>query len=158
MQGSSAWLRFHDDPVHLGPCLNVARVPYSGRVFESLSGEDPYLGATLVRPAVRAIQHHGVIATAKHFALNDQELDRGTVSAVADERTRFEMHYPPFAAAVDAGVGAFMCSYNKLSIDGGKHTWACENPKLLKTDLRERLGFKGFIMSDWAATHSVAHK
>ena len=142
--------------VALGPCLNVARVPYSGRVFESLSGEDPYLGATLVRPAVRAIQHHGVIATAKHFALNDQELDRGTVSAVADERTRFEMHYPPFAAAVDAGVGAFMCSYNKLSIDGGKHTWACENPKLLKTDLRERLGFKGFIMSDWAATHSVA--
>ena len=140
----------------LGPGLNVARVPLSGRVFESLSGEDPYLGAELAGPAVAGIQRHGVIATAKHFALNDQELDRGTVSAVADERTRFEMHYPPFEAAVKAGVGAVMCAYNKLSIDSGAHTWACENPELLRRDLKTRMGFKGFVVSDWEATHSLA--
>ena len=142
--------------VALGPGFNVARVPLSGRIFESLSGEDPYLGAELAGPAVAGIQRHGVIATAKHFALNDQELDRGTVSAVADERTRFEMHYPPFEAAVKAGVGAVMCAYNKLSIDGGPHTWACENPALLRRDLKDRMGFKGFVVSDWEATHSLA--
>jgi len=142
--------------VALGPGLNVARVPLTGRIFESLSGEDPYLGAALVGPAVAGIQQHGVIATVKHFALNDQELDRGTVSAVADERTRFEMHYPPFEAAVRAGVGAVMCAYSKLSIDGGAHTWACENAALLRRDLKGRMGFKGFVVSDWEATHSLA--
>ena len=73
------------------------------------------------------------------------------MSANLDERTRFEMYYPPFEGAIEAGVGSVMCSYNKLN-----DTYSCENNSTLNTDLRERLGFKGYVMSDWGATHSVS--
>merc|ERR1719377_430782 len=82
--------------VQLGPGLCVARVPRNGRNFEYLSGEDPFLGAQLVQPAIRGIQSKKVVANAKHYILNNQETQRGSVSAEADERTRFEMYYPPF--------------------------------------------------------------
>ena len=74
-----------------------------------------------------------------------------TVDAIVDERTRFEMYYPPFAAAVEAGVGSVMCSYNKVN-----GAWSCENPSTLGTDLKHRLGFGGWVMSDWGATHSAS--
>jgi beta-glucosidase len=61
------------------------------------------------------------------------------------------MYYPPFEGAIEAGVGSFMCSYNLVN---GEH--ACQNNSTLNTDLRERLGFKGYVMSDWGATHAVA--
>ena len=73
------------------------------------------------------------------------------MSANLDERTRFEMYYPPFEGAIEAGVGSVMCSYNKLN-----DTYSCENNSTLNTDLRDRLGFKGYVMSDWGATHSVS--
>ncbi len=97
--------------VQLGPGVNVARVPRNGRNFEYLSGEDPFLGYTLVQPAVQGIQSQGVIANAKHYVLNNQETNRVSVSDNADERTRFEMYYLPFLGAVEAGVGSFMVAF-----------------------------------------------
>ena len=83
----------------------MARVPRNGRNFEYLSGEDPYLGYYLGRAAVEGIQSEKVVANAKHWVLNNQETNRMGVSEEADERTRFEIYYPPFAGAVEAGVG-----------------------------------------------------
>ena len=68
-----------------------------------------------------------------------------------DERTQFQIYYPPFESAIEAEVGSFMCSYNLINT-----VWACENNQTLNTDLRERMGFKGYVMSDWGATHSLA--
>merc|ERR1712176_1503242 len=92
-----------------------------------------------------------VVANAKHYILNNQETSRTSVSEEADERTRFEMYYPPFQGAIDANVGSFMCSYNKIN---GRYS--CENPDTLKHDLKETMGFKGYVMSDWGATHSTS--
>jgi len=133
--------------VQLAPMINLARVPAAGRNFESF-GEDPYLCAELTRAAVTGIQSQRVIATAKHFVGNEQETDRTTGSSEIDERTLHEIYYAPFEAAVAAGVGAVMCSYNRV---GG--TYACEHPTAL-ADLKEGLGFSGWVMSDWGATHS----
>ena len=144
--------------VQLGPGMNLARVPQGGRNFEYLSGADPYLGNQLAPAAIKGIQSTGVIANAKHWVENNQETDRDTVDEVVDERTRHEMYYPPFEGAVDAGVGSFMCSYNKISsTSSDTPLWSCENPTTLKHDLKETLGFKnGWVMSDWGATHSTS--
>jgi beta-glucosidase len=137
--------------VQLGPGVNLARVPRNGRNFEYISGEDPYLGYTLVQPLVKGIQSQKVVANAKHWVENNQETDRSAVSEIVDERTRHELYYQPFYGAVDAGVGSFMCSYNKVN-----GLWACENPETLNVDLKGHLGFKGWVMSDWWATHSTS--
>jgi beta-glucosidase len=136
--------------VLLGPGVNVARVPQNGRNFEYLSGEDPVLGAKLVAAEIRAIQQQGVIANVKHFVHNNQETNRTTVNQVVDERTHWEVYMPPFVAAVEAGVLSVMCSYNKIN-----GFYACENNSTLSADLKERLGFQGFVVSDWKATHST---
>ena len=138
--------------VQLGPGLCLARVPRNGRNFEYLSGEDPYLGYELAQSAVRGIQSQGVIANAKHWVLNNQETNRGAVYEIASERVRFEIYYPPFAGAVRAGVGSVMCSYNKVVGD----LWSCEDESTLRVDLKGRLNFSGFVMSDWGATHSTS--
>lgn len=80
--------------VLLGPSVDLARTPTFGRTFESLSGEDPWLGAALAAPFVRAVQARGVIAVAKHFAAYTQERARTSLNAVVDERTRVELYYP----------------------------------------------------------------
>lgn len=121
-----------------------------GRGWES-GGEDPFLTGVLAAETVKGIQDQGVIATAKHFILNDQELNRQTSSADADERTLREIYLWPFARAVEAGVGSIMCSYNKLN-----GTYACEDDYTLNTMLKGELGFKGFVQSDWGATHSTS--
>jgi len=90
-----------------------------------------------------------VIANVKHFAFNNQETLRNSINSVVDERTMWEMYYPPFQAAVEAGVGSAMCSYNKVNGD-----WACEN-EFLNKDLKGKMGFKGWVMSDWWAVTSV---
>ena len=136
--------------VQLGPGLNVARVPGGGRNFEYMSGEDPHLGAAMGAPTVRGIQSRGVIATAKHYVLNNQEEQRGNMSSDVDERTLRQIYLPPFAAAVEAGVGAIMCGYNRVN-----GAWACEDAETLRT-LRSELNFSGWVMSDWGATHSTA--
>lgn len=141
--------------IQLGPGVNVARVPLNGRNFEYISGEDPYLGYAMVQPLVKGIQSQNVIANAKHWVENNQEVDRSTVDATVDERTRYEIYYPPFVGAVEAEVGSFMCSYNKINTgNGGK--WACENEVTLNEDLKGNIGYKNWVMSDWGGTHSTS--
>ena len=130
--------------MQLGPGLCLARVPTGGRNFEYLAGEDPHLGAMLAGPVVKGIQSKNIIANAKHWVLNSQETDRMGDDAIVDERTRFELYYPAFEAAIAAGVGSMMCSYNRIN-----GAWACGQNATLNTDLRDRLGFDGWVMSDW---------
>ena len=142
--------RAHGKNVLLAPCVNIHRTPHDGRNFESF-GEDPYLAARTAVAYIRGVQSEHVMATVKHFAANNQETERMSVSVAADERTLNEIYFPAFEAAVkEAKVMAVMCSYNKL---GG--TYACENPYLLKDQLN-KWGFRGLTMSDWGGTHSVA--
>ena len=91
--------------------------------------------------AVTGIQDTGMIATAKHWVNNEQETDRKTSSSDVDERTRFELYYPPFQAAVNAGVLSVMCSYNRINGVG-----ACENNATLMQDLRGELAYDGWVM------------
>lgn len=136
--------------VLLGPSLNVHRVPRGGRNAEYLSGEEPGLGAAMASALVGGVQSTGVVAVAKHFALNQQETDRDSTDVYVDERALWEVYYPPFAAAVEAGVASVMCSYNKIN---GSH--ACGARGLLLRDLRGRMGFEGWVMSDWWAVHET---
>ena len=149
--GSAMGQEFRDKGanVQLGPGICIARVPRNGRNFEYISGEDPYLGSVLVKPIIKGIQSQGVMANAKHWVNNNQEINRMSVSVSVTERTQWEIYYPPFQAAVEAGVLSFMCSYNKIDGD-----WACENKKTLD-DLKYGMGFDGWVMSDWGATHSL---
>lgn len=132
----------------LGPCVNIARQPFGGRNFESY-GEDPLLSSLLAASYIGGMQSNGVIAVVKHFAGNEQEFERNLVSTNVDVRTLFEMHFPMFKAAVDAGVLSVMSSYNRLN-----GTYTSENKWLLEGVLKNLWGFKGFVVSDWTSTHS----
>ncbi|WP_376796432.1 glycoside hydrolase family 3 C-terminal domain-containing protein [Thermogemmatispora sp.] len=146
--GSEEWGKGAN--VALAPTVNILRNPQWGRSFETL-GEDPYLTGTLASADIQGIQSQHVIATVKHYAANNQEYHRTTVSANVDERTLHEIYLPAFEAAVrQGGVGAVMCSYNKVN-----SVYACENPYLLSTTLKGTFDFPGFVMSDWGATHST---
>ena len=136
--------------VVLGPSVNVHHVPYSGRNAEYLAGEEPSLGAVLAGAYVRGVQGEGVAAVVKHFVLNGQETRRHSQSSIVDPRTLWEVYYPPFVAAMEAGVASVMCSYNKV---GG--SYACGNDQILLRDLKQQMGFEGWVMSDWWAVHST---
>ncbi len=132
----------------LGPGVNIARSPVSGRNFEYLS-EDPFLNGCMVVPYIEGVQSQGVSATVKHYALNDQEYNRHNVDVEVDERTMREIYLPAFEAAVTEGhVDAVMDSYNLIN---GPHATESEflNLKVLKGDW----DFKGVLMSDWDATY-----
>ena len=132
----------------LGPGVNIARSPINGRNFEYLS-EDPYLNASMVVPFIEGVQSQGVIATVKHYALNDQEYNRHNGSADVDERTMREIYLPAFEAAVTkAHVDAVMNSYNLVN---GVH--ATQNDFLNLEVLKGEWGFQGVLMSDWDATY-----
>lgn len=132
----------------LGPGVNIARAPMTGRNFEYL-GEDPYLSSNMVVPYVQGVQSQDVVATVKHFAANNQEYDRNNISSDIDERTLQEIYLPAFKAAVQKGkVGAVMNSYNLLN---GEHT--SENNHLNNEILKGQWGFKGILMSDWGGVH-----
>jgi len=142
--------RARDQDVIFAPMLNLVRVPQAGRNFETL-GEDPFLMARLVTAETRGIQGEGVIATAKHYAENNQENQRQTINVHVDERTLHEIELRGFEAAVRKGhTGSVMCSYN--SVNGH---FACENPTLLTDILRHQWRFKGFVVSDYGANHSA---
>ena len=134
----------------LGPSINVHRVARNGRNFEYLSGEDPFLGARLAERYVRGVQSQGVMSVMKHFVFNSQETHRNSESSVVDDKTAWELYYPPFQAAVDAGIAGVMCSYNKVN-----GSFACANGNRLHRDLKTRMGFRGFVQSDWGAAHSA---
>ncbi|KVS32406.1 glycoside hydrolase family 3 C-terminal domain-containing protein [Burkholderia cepacia] len=134
----------------LGGGVNLAREPRNGRTFEYM-GEDPVLAGTLSAARTQATQAQKVIATIKHFAFNDQETNRMTIDSVVDERTMREAELLAFEIGVkDGQPGNVMCSYNKLN-----GVYACENPYLLTTVLKNEWGFKGVVQSDWGATHST---
>ena len=133
----------------LGPCINIARVPQGGRNFESF-GEDPYLAARMVEAWVRRLQAKGVLASTKHFALNNQEAERDSIDVRVSERAMHEIYLPAFEAAVRAGTWTIMASYNRVN-----GAYASENPLLLNKTLKDQWGFQGFVVSDWDATHST---
>lgn len=132
----------------LGPGVNIARAPMTGRNFEYL-GEDPYLSSILAVNYIKGVQSQGVVATVKHFAANNQEYDRNNISSDIDERTLQEIYLPAFKAAVQkANVGAVMNSYNLLN---GEHT--SQNARLNLDILKKDWKFDGILMSDWGGVH-----
>ncbi len=134
----------------LGPCINIHRFPLGGRNFESYS-EDPHLAARMAVAYINGVQSQNVGVSVKHYALNNQEFERFTLSSEADERTVREIYLPAFAAAVKEGrPWTVMCSYNRIN---GTH--ASENSYFLTDILKNEWGFEGFIVSDWGAVHST---
>ena len=130
--------------------VNLARDPRSGRNFE-YAGEDPLLAGTMAGAAIRGSEDRHVVATVKHFALNDQETNRTLLDARIDPAALRESDLLAFEIAIERGrPGAVMCAYNLL---GGIH--ACENPTLLDQILRRQWHFPGWVMSDWGAAHST---
>jgi beta-glucosidase len=136
--------------VLLGPTVCIPRVALTGRIFESFS-EDPLLTSRLTVAYVRGVQEHGVACCVKHFACNDQEQERMTISVEADERTLREIHLPAFEAAVrEAKAWAVMSAYNRIN-----GTFCAEHEWLLTNVLKEEWGFDGVVISDWHGTHST---
>lgn len=135
-----------DVDVLLGPGVNIKRSPLGGRSFEYFS-EDPLLSGVLGAAWVRGIEKTGVGASVKHFAANNQETDRMTVSADVDERSLREIYLPAFERTVVEGrPSTVMCSYNKIN-----GVYASQNSWLLSKVLREDWGFTGYVVSDWGA-------
>ncbi|KAF2141158.1 glycoside hydrolase family 3 protein [Aplosporella prunicola CBS 121167] len=134
--------------VFLGPVAGpLGRHPLGGRNWEGFS-TDPYLTGVAMAASVRGVQEAGVQACAKHFIGNEQETARTTISSNIDDRTMHELYLWPFADAVKANVASIMCSYNRLN-----QTYTCEHPELLNGLLKQELGFKGYVVTDWAAKH-----
>jgi beta-glucosidase len=134
--------------VILGPGVNMKRTPLCGRNFEYYS-EDPYLAGEMAVSFIKGVQSKGVGTSLKHFAANNQETQRSTISSEIDERTLREIYLPAFEAAVKkAKPWTVMCSYNKLN-----GTYAAENRRLLTEILREEWDFEGLVVSDWGAVH-----
>ncbi len=146
--GAEARLRGKD--VILGPAVNIQRLPVGGRTYEYLS-EDPFLAAGLAAAYTRGSQDAGTAVAVKHFALNNQETNRGSYDARVDARTLREIYLKPFeAAVVEGGAMSVMPAYNKVN-----GFYCSENDVLLNGILRGEWGFKGFTVSDWGGTHST---
>ncbi len=146
--GKEARLRGKD--VILGPAVNIQRLPVGGRTYEYLS-EDPILSAALALAYTQGCQDEGTAVCIKHFAVNNQETNRGSVDAQLDERTLREIYLKPFERAIiEGGAMSVMPAYNKVNGD-----YCSENEHLLNEILRGEWGFKGFTVSDWGGTHST---
>jgi len=132
----------------LAPGMNIYRAPMNGRNFEYF-GEDPFLASRMAVSVIEGIQGQRVIATAKHFAGNNSEFARMTLSSDIDERTLREVYLPAFEASVkEAHVGAVMDAYNLVN-----GTYMTQNIHLNNEILKKEWGFDGILMSDWGATH-----
>lgn len=135
-----------DVAVILGPGTNIKRSPLCGRNFEYFS-EDPYLAGEMAAALILGVQSKNVGTSVKHFAMNNQETRRMSVSVLADERTKREIYLAPFETAIKKGKPwTVMCSYNKI---GG--VYSSENRWLLNDLLRGEWGFEGMTMTDWGA-------
>ncbi|OQB79849.1 MAG: Thermostable beta-glucosidase B [Bacteroidetes bacterium ADurb.Bin123] len=136
----------------LGPAINIQRIPTGGRTYEYLS-EDPFLSARLSVGYTKGVQDNGVATCLKHYALNNQENNRGTVNVIIGERAMREIYLPPFQAAVtEGGAYGVMAAYNKVN-----GWWCAENDILLNKILRDDWGFAGMVISDWNGTHSTVN-
>lgn len=150
--------------VILGPVAGpLGRMPAAGRNWEGFS-PDPVLTGVGMAETVKGHQDAGVIACAKHFIGNEQEHFRQvgeargygfniseTLSSNIDDKTMHELYLWPFADAVRAGAGSFMCSYQQVN-----NSYGCQNSKLMNGLLKDELGFQGFVLSDWQAQHTGA--
>jgi beta-glucosidase len=136
--------------IMLGPGVNILRTPLCGRNFEYL-GEDPFLTAQMCVGYIRGEQSQDISSCVKHFALNNQEFERGTINVEVDERTLREIYLPAFKAAVQqGGVWSVMGAYNQL-----RDQHCCENDYLLNKILKDEWGFKGLVLSDWDGAHDT---
>ncbi|KAF4630304.1 hypothetical protein G7Y89_g7831 [Cudoniella acicularis] len=148
--------------VGLGPVAGpLGRSPLGGRNWEGFS-PDPYLTGIAMINSITGMQNAGTQSSSKHFIGNEQETQRtnsvdangdniDAVSSNIDDRTLHELYLWPFADAVKAGTASVMCSYNRVN-----ETYSCENSPLLNNILKNELGFQGYVVSDWFATHSGA--
>ena len=142
--------RYRNKNVLLGPGVNIYRTPLNGRNFEYM-GEDPFLSSKMVVPYIKGVQQNGVATCVKHFALNNQEVDRDKVNVNVDDRTLYEIYLPAFKAAVqEGGTWAIMGSYNLY-----KGQQCCHNQYLLNDILRKEWGFEGVVISDWGGAHNT---
>ncbi|CAI6337353.1 unnamed protein product [Periconia digitata] len=136
--------------VQLGPAAGaLGKFAKGGRNWEGF-GADPYLQGIAMAETIKGMQESGVQATAKHWTVNEQERNRDTMSSNVGDRVLRELYNWPFADAVKADVASVMCSYNKVN-----STWACESDFVMNKMLKEELGFKGYVMSDWNAQHTT---
>lgn len=131
--------------VSLQPFVNIDRDLEFGRGYNTF-GEDPYLTSVMGAREIKGIQSQHVMAMVKHFVAYDS--NSGNI--YVDDQTLHEVYLAPFDAAVKAGVASIMCSYNRVN-----GTFACGNKDTLTTNLRDQIGFKGFVTSDWGAVHAV---
>jgi beta-glucosidase len=133
------------------PGMNLARLPLAGRNFE-YKGEDPYLAGIMSVAETRAVQAKGMIAVAKHYVGNEQEVNRMSVSERIEPQVLHELYLLPFEMTIrDGEAGAVMCSYNALN-----GAFACENEEMLIEVLRRQWGFTGYVQSDFFAAKSTA--
>lgn len=148
--GMAKEARLRGKDMILGPAINIQRIPTGGRTYEYLS-EDPFLSSRLAVGYTKGVQDNGVAVCVKHFALNNQENNRGTVNVIIGERAMREIYLPPFRATVEEGDAfGFMSAYNKVN-----GWWCAENNILLDKILRQDWGFAGMVISDWGGTHST---
>ncbi len=148
--GMAKEARLRGKDMILGPAINIQRIPTGGRTYEYLS-EDPYLSSRLSVQYTKGVQDNGVATCLKHYALNNQENNRGTVNVIIGERAMREIYLPPFQAAVEeADAYGIMPAYNKVN-----GFWCAENDILLNQILRKEWGFGGMAISDWGGTHST---
>jgi beta-glucosidase len=131
--------------VSLQPFVNIDRDLEFGRGYNTF-GEDPFLTSQMGVAEIKGIQSQHVMAQVKHYV----GYDSNNENTYIDDQTLHEVYVAPFDAAVNAGVASIMCSYNRLN-----GTYACGNKDSLTTILRDQIGFKGFVTSDWGATHAV---
>lgn len=144
-------LRAQGYNMSLGGGVNLTREPRDGRTFEYM-GEDPVLAGTMVGSVMKGEQAQHVLGDIKHYALNDQESGRNSVNVNIDERAARESDLLAFEIGIEkADPAAVMCSYNRVHGD-----YACENKYLLTDVLKKDWNYKGFVISDWGATHSSA--
>jgi len=141
--------RYRNKAVLLGPGVNIYRTPLNGRNFEYM-GEDPYLSSRMVVPYIQGVQQNGVAACVKHFALNNQEVNRMTINVEVSDRALREIYLPAFKAAIEEGKAwSIMGSYNQFR---GEH--CCHNDLLLNKILKGEWAFDGVVISDWGGVHN----
>ena len=141
--------RAANQDVLLAPMVTLMREPQGGRNYEAYS-EDPLLVAQMAGSEVSGVQDAGVIATLKHLAMNDQETNKGNVSAQISDQALHETQLAGFQAGVHAGAGAAMCAYNKVN-----GVYSCSNDEIMNKILKTQLDFQGWVMSDWGVTRAV---